>query len=261
MIRFASLGSGSEGNALLVESGKTRVLLDCGFGHKEATRRLERLDVAADSINAIIVTHEHSDHIGGAARFCDIYGAQLMMTYGTHWAARESYARAYAERTVRCFDSSEVFAVGDLEVHPFSVPHDARQPVQMVFTDGDVRLGVLTDVGESTLMIEAALTACDALVLEANHDEAMLANSSYPPSLKRRIAGKHGHLSNAASADILRRIDCTRLKHVVAAHLSQQNNSPDHARAALSEALHCAPEWIDVACQQQGFAWKTLQLS
>jgi phosphoribosyl 1,2-cyclic phosphodiesterase len=130
-----------------------------------------------------------------------------------------------------------------------------------VFTDGDVRLGVLTDVGESTLTIEAALTACDALVLEANHDEAMLANSSYPPSLKRRIAGKHGHLSNAASADILRRIDCTRLKHVVAAHLSQQNNSPDHARSALSEALHCAPEWIDVACQQQGFAWKTLQLS
>jgi phosphoribosyl 1,2-cyclic phosphodiesterase len=261
MMRFASLGSGSEGNALLVESGNTRVLLDCGFGHKEATRRLARLEIAPESINAIIITHEHSDHIGGAARFCDLYGATLMMTYGTHWAARESYARAYAERAVSCFDSAEVFAVGDLEVHPFSVPHDARQPVQMVFTDGDMRLGVLTDVGESTLTIEAALTACDALVLEANHDEAMLANSSYPPSLKRRIAGKQGHLSNAASADILRRIDCSRLKHVVAAHLSQQNNSPDHARAALSEALHCTPEWIDVACQQQGFAWKTLQHS
>ncbi len=261
MIRFASLGSGSEGNALLVESGQTRVLLDCGFGHKEAQRRLARLGVAPESINAIIITHEHSDHIGGAARFCDVYGATLMMTYGTHWAARSSYARAYAERPVRCFDSGEVFAVGDIEVHPFAVPHDARQPVQCVFTDGDVRLGVLTDVGESTLIIEAALSACDALVLEANHDEAMLANGNYPASLKRRIAGKHGHLSNFASADILRRIDCSKLTHIVAAHLSKQNNTPEHARAALSNALHCTPDWVDVACQQQGFAWKELRPS
>jgi phosphoribosyl 1,2-cyclic phosphodiesterase len=259
MLRFASLGSGSEGNALLIESGATRILIDCGFGHAQAQARLARLGVVPESINAIFITHEHSDHIGGAARFSDKFGAQLYMTYGTHWAAQRSYARAYDARAVRCVDSAEAFAIGDLEVRPFPVPHDARQPVQCVVTDGDVRLGVLTDVGEITSTIEAALSACDALMLEANHDEDMLAKGNYPAMLKRRISGREGHLSNAASAAMLSRIDCSKLQHLVAAHLSQSNNTAEHARTAFSQALNCAPEWIDVACQHNGFNWKEIR--
>jgi phosphoribosyl 1,2-cyclic phosphodiesterase len=258
-MRFASLGSGSEGNALLIESGATRIMIDCGFGLKEAETRLHRLQVEPGSIKALIVTHEHSDHIGGAAKFCAKHGAQLMMTYGTHWAAQHHYRANYSSLTLRCFDSAEIFGVDDLEVHPFPVPHDARQPVQCVVTDGALRIGVLTDVGEITSTIEAALSGCDALMLEANHDAEMLRNGKYPPSLKRRISGPQGHLSNAASAAMLTRIDCSKLQHLVAAHLSQSNNSPEHARAAFSQALHCAPEWVAVACQQQGFNWKEVR--
>jgi phosphoribosyl 1,2-cyclic phosphodiesterase len=264
VLRFASLGSGSEGNALLIESGCTRVLIDCGFGHREAQKRLDRLGIAPESINAIIVTHEHTDHISGAARFSALHGAQLMMSYGTYWAARESFPRAYGHESapqVRCFDSEEIVAIGDLELHPFPVPHDARQPVQCVVTDGEMRLGVLTDVGETTPAIERALSACDALVMEANHDEAMLAAGSYPASLKRRISGRHGHLSNTASAEILARLDCSKLQHLVAAHLSQSNNTAEHARAAFSAALNCSPEWIGIACQHDGFDWREIKPS
>ncbi len=258
MLRFASLGSGSEGNALLVESGNTRVLLDCGFGHREIERRLARLDVAADTVQAVIVTHEHTDHISGAAKFCERSGAQLIMSYGTYWAAMHSFPRAYADAKVRCVDSGEITAIGDIEFTPYPVPHDARQPLQAVFSDGAHTLGVLTDVGETTPTILAALTGCDALVLEANHDEAMLANGSYPASLKRRIAGRHGHLSNAASAQLLTQIDTSRLQHLIAAHLSHANNTPAHAQAAFAGALNCSPDWIGIADQAEGFSWRTL---
>jgi phosphoribosyl 1,2-cyclic phosphodiesterase len=254
-VRFASLGSGSEGNGLVVEAGDTRVLIDCGFGLRDTAARLGRLGLAPDSLAAIIVTHEHSDHVGGVPAFAARHRIPVWATYGTLTAVS---ARFEAVDRLYGFDSHDAFAVGDLEIRPFPVPHDAREPVQYVLGDGEHRLGVLTDVGVTTPCVETSLDACDALVLECNHCLDLLAASDYPYPLKQRIAGRLGHLHNEAAAELLTRIDTSRLRHVVAAHLSQQNNTPDKARAALAAALGCTPDWIGVADQAAGFDWREL---
>jgi phosphoribosyl 1,2-cyclic phosphodiesterase len=254
-MRFASLGSGSEGNGLVVEAGASCVLIDCGFGVKETAVRLGRLGLAPESVSAILVTHEHADHAHGVAAFAIRYRIPVWATFGTLTAVGERFdgvERVYG------FDSHETVVVGALAAQPFPVPHDARDPVQFVVTDGAHRLGVLTDIGASTIHVEARLSGCDALVIECNHDLDLLANGDYPFSLKQRIAGPFGHLDNAAAAGIVARIDTSKLKHVVAAHLSQQNNTPAAARAALCAALNCAPDWIDVADQASGFGWRDL---
>ena len=156
------------------------------------------------------------------------------------------------------FDSHDQFAIGALEVTPVAVPHDAREPVQFVIGDGSRRVGVLTDLGVSTDHVEASLSGCEALVLECNHDLEMLARGDYPYSLKQRIAGRLGHLHNEAAAAILSRIDTSRLTHVVAAHLSRDNNTPELARGALASALGCRDDWIGVADQASGFDWRGL---
>ena len=252
-MRFASLGSGSEGNALLVEVERTRVLIDCGFALRDAVERLERLGVDAESVSAIVVTHEHGDHIGGVAAFALRYATPVWLTFGTLACVAERFAELPC---VRGFDSHNAFAIDGIEIRPFPVPHDAREPVQIVCSDGRWRLGVVTDLGSSTQHVEASLSGCDALVLECNHDIDMLANGDYPEPLKRRIASRFGHLDNATAAGLLARIDASRLKHLIAAHLSRENNRPELARAALAGALHCESEWIGVADQEAGFAWR-----
>jgi phosphoribosyl 1,2-cyclic phosphodiesterase len=252
-MRFASLGSGSEGNGLVVEAGRTRVLIDCGFGVKDTTLRLQRLGIEPESVTAILVTHEHNDHVGGVPAFAARYRIAVWATFGTLIVSEERFEEV--ER-VYGFDSHDCFAVGDLNVIPVAVPHDAREPVQFVVTDGAVRVGVLTDIGAPTPHVEAMLSGCDALVLECNHDLDMLAQSDYPPSLKARIAGRFGHLHNGASAELLARLDRSKLRHVIAAHLSKQNNRPDLARAALARSLGCEPHWVSIADQEQGFGWR-----
>src|ERR1700733_3208667 len=194
-MRFASLGSGSEGNALLVESVSgtttTRVLLDCGFSAKEVERRLARLDVRADQIDAILITHEHTDHIGCALTLGRKWSIPLHMSWGTARATGADEASV----DLHGLWGDESVAIGNLSVLPYTVPHDAREPLQYVFSDGACRLGVLTDIGTSTPHISAVLSGCDGLVLECNHDAQMLAASRYPPSLKARIGGNHGHLN------------------------------------------------------------------
>lgn len=249
-MRFASLGSGSRGNALVVEAGATRLLLDCGFGPKEMERRLGRLGLTPADIDAVFITHEHTDHIGGALSCSRRFAWPVHLTHGS------SVALAAVETAMlRLIDSHAALEFGDIRIEPYPVPHDAREPVQYVFSDGVRRLGVLTDVGEPTPHVERMLTGCDALVLECNHDPEMLSRGSYPWPLKQRIAGRLGHLDNAMAAGLLRRIDVSRLRHVVAAHLSAENNHPDLARGALAEALHCAPDWIGVATQAEGTPW------
>jgi phosphoribosyl 1,2-cyclic phosphodiesterase len=252
-MRFASLGSGSEGNALLVESGRTRILIDCGFALSDAIERLERLGVNPETVSAIVVTHEHSDHIGGVAAFALRFETPVWLTFGTLAAVAERFAELPC---VKGFDSHDCFAIDGIEIRPFPVPHDAREPVQFVCSDGCWRLGVLTDLGISTSHVEASLSGCHALVLECNHDLDLLVNGDYPESIKRRIASKFGHLDNNTAAGLLSRIDASRLKHLIAAHLSRQNNRPELAQAALAGAIHCEPEWIGVADQQQGFGWR-----
>jgi phosphoribosyl 1,2-cyclic phosphodiesterase len=254
-MRFASLGSGSEGNGLVVEVGATRIMIDCGFGVRDTAVRLARLGLAPDSLAAILVTHEHEDHVGGVPAFAAKHRIPVWATFGTLTAAA---GKLDGIERVCGFDSHDVFTVGALTVTPFPVPHDAREPVQFVVGDGSHRLGVLTDIGASTAYVEASLSGCDALVLECNHDLGMLARGPYPFPLKQRIAGPFGHLHNEAAAAILSRIDTSKLQHVVAAHLSQQNNTPDLARRALGTALGCAPDWIGIADQASGFGWREL---
>ena len=182
----------------------------------------------------------------------------LFLTHGTRAALEES-GKANRSAAVRVLGGGSQFAIGDLAVHPFTVPHDAREPVQFVLSDGARRLGVLTDLGASTSHVESMLTGCDALFLECNHDLDLLWGGEYPGWLKRRIAGAFGHLDNRASQRLLAALDRSRLQHVVAAHLSQQNNRPDLARGALAEALGCEPEWIGVATQEEGVDWRDLR--
>lgn len=254
-MRFASLGSGSQGNALVVESGATRILLDCGFGLAETVARLGRLGLAPADLSAIVVTHEHDDHIGGVARLARRHGLPVWLTHGTLTGFEALFSGVNAVHIISGYGA---FSVGDLQVEPYPVPHDAREPAQFVFGDGARRLGVLTDTGCSTPHIESVLSRCQALVLECNHDLGMLEASSYPPRLRSRIAGRYGHLDNAAAADLLSRLDNSSLQHLVAAHLSQENNRPDLARQALADVMGCAAEWVAVADQSDGLDWRQI---
>ncbi|GGI53193.1 MBL fold metallo-hydrolase [Oxalicibacterium solurbis] len=253
-MKFASLGSGSEGNSLLIstQSGTTRtiVMLDCGFAMRETERRLARLQLMPDDISGIIVTHEHQDHIGGVFKLARRYRIPVWLTFGTYQAV-QSHCDGVSLHFCR---DTERFAIGDVELLPYTVPHDAREPVQYIAHDGNRKLGVLTDAGHATDHMMAALGGCNALMLECNHDRQMLKDSRYPESLKRRIGGDYGHLSNEAAAEILAEVDRAQLTRVVGAHLSLKNNTPELALAALMPIVQDAVA-LTTACQEQGFDW------
>ena len=256
-MRFASLASGSKGNCLVAEAGGSRVLVDCGLSPRETARRLARLGLEPADLSAILVTHEHDDHVGHAYPFAAQHSLPVYLTHGTRRAQEASGAPADGVE-LRLIEGRAPFAVGDLRVEPFTVPHDAREPVQFVLGDGARRLGVLTDLGTSTAHVEAMLSGCDALVLEANHDLDLLWGGDYPKWLKERVGGPFGHLDNAAAGRLLAALDRSRLKHVIAAHLSRQNNTEALARAALAAALCCEEDWVGVATQDEGCGWRDL---
>lgn len=249
-MRFASLGSGSEGNGLVVEAANTRVLMDCGFGLADTVARLARLGLQPDELAGIVVTHEHGDHIGGVGRLARKYKLPVWLTAGTLGMAQDLDGVA-----VQVIESHAAFVVEALEIQPYPVPHDAREPVQYVFSDGAKRLGVLTDSGCSTPHIEAMLAGVEALVLECNHDAAMLENGPYPASLKRRVGGRFGHLENSQSAALLEKLKHDRLQCVMAAHVSRKNNTTTLAQRTLARVLECADDDVRVACQTAGFDW------
>jgi phosphoribosyl 1,2-cyclic phosphodiesterase len=251
-MRFTSLGSGSSGNGLVVESGRTRVLMDCGFGIADTKARLERVGLKPSDLAAILVTHEHDDHMGGVARFAMRFAIPVYLTRGTAQWLPEDFPAVL----VRYIDSHTPFAVDAILVDPIPVPHDAREPVQYAFSDGAVRLGVVTDLGTVTQHVVEKLSGCEALVIECNHDLDMLMTGSYPDSLKRRVAGRFGHLSNADAGRLVALLDRSRLRHLIAAHLSQQNNTPSLAVEALALAAGCERDWVGVARQDEGFAWR-----
>jgi phosphoribosyl 1,2-cyclic phosphodiesterase len=251
-MRFASLGSGSRGNATVVQHGQTTVLLDCGFSAREAKRRLTRLGVNPEKLTAIVVTHEHSDHISGVNTLARQLDVPVYATEGTRRTALAGLS------SVRCISAHKPLTLADLYFEPFPVPHDAKEPCQFVITDGAMRLGVLTDTGEITAHICEQLDGCEALVLECNHDETLLMDGDYPPALKHRVSGRYGHLSNDQAAAMLLQIDTSRLKHLAAAHLSEKNNTPQLAVRALSGSLGCEEQWIQVAGQEYGLDWRDL---
>lgn len=252
-MRFACLGSGSAGNALLIQAGATVLLLDCGFGPRELGARLARIGMDGCSVDAVVVTHEHSDHSAGAFNFARRQGIPVLLSAGT--LACMPRSRHELPDTI-LLQADRPHVLGDILLQPFTVPHDAREPLQFVFRDGARALGVLTDLGRSTAHVEQVLSGCDSLVLECNHDEALLQNGPYPAMLKKRITGGFGHLSNIQAAQLLGRLPYAHMRHVVAAHLSESNNRPELAQAALAQAMGCSEDCIDVADQSSGLGWR-----
>jgi phosphoribosyl 1,2-cyclic phosphodiesterase len=258
VLRFTSLGSGSSGNATLIEAQPrdgarpTRLLVDCGLPPRQLSLRLAARGLAVEDIDAVFVTHEHSDHVGGVLALQRRYGVPVWASGGT-WSA--ATARLDGAPLCQLAHDGAAIVVGALTLRPFAVPHDAAEPLQLTCSDGRHRIGILTDIGEATAAVAQALQGCDALLLETNHDRELLAQSAYPAWLKRRIGGQRGHLANDQSASLLDTCRHDDLRHVVAAHLSRQNNRPELAVAALRGALGKAPTQITVADAASGCAW------
>ena len=240
MLRFRSLASGSSGNATLVEAfdglHRTRVLIDCGLGARQLAARLTAAGLSPSQLDAIFITHEHGDHVGCALLSAARFGVPLCASAGTFAALRCTDPPP----TWHIARDGQTLTIGGLQLRPFTVPHDAQEPLQLVCSDGDRRLGILTDLGHVTPHALRQLAGCHALLLESNHCPELLARSAYPPFLKQRIAGQHGHLSNAQAAAALAALRHPRLNTVVGAHLSECNNQPALARQTLASALDCA---------------------
>jgi phosphoribosyl 1,2-cyclic phosphodiesterase len=255
MLRFCSLGSGSSGNATLIEASSgittSRVLVDCGFTQRELKLRLERAGLTVDGIDAIFVTHEHGDHIGCTVALAKRHRIPIWMSRGT-WRAAGQPDLGDMLHFAR---DGDCIALGDVQLMPYTVPHDAQEPLQACFSDGALRLGVLTDAGCITDHLVAMLKGCDALLLECNHDREMLEKSRYPWSLKQRIGGRLGHLANDTAGEILAACMHAGLRHVVAAHLSRENNRPELALTALAHAVGADACDMRAAGPQWGFDW------
>lgn len=250
-MRFASLGSGSRGNATLIECGATRLLLDCGFAAREAERRLEHLGVAPESLSAILVTHEHQDHIKGVGPLARRHGLPVWITHGTY-----RQGRCGELPDAQLIHSHQLpFRIGSVTIQPYPVPHDAREPAQYTFSSGNSRLGVLTDSGSITPHIQQILSGCHALLLEFNHDQAMLSAGPYPPSLQRRVGGRLGHLNNEQAVSLLADLDHARLRHLVVAHVSEQNNHPEKVRDSILSRLPQLASRLTLTCQSEVSPW------
>lgn len=254
-MRIAYLGSGSRGNSAIIESGDTRLMLDCGFSAKEAERRLERLSMTAADITAVLVTHEHSDHISGVGTFARKHSVPVWMTPGTLASGKAGVLPEF--NAVNCHQE---FTIGEITISPIPVPHDAKEPCQYVFSNGEVKLGVLTDVGHITPHIREQYARCDALVLECNHDRQMLQQGSYPMALKRRVGGNYGHLNNDQAAELLNAVAHTSLQWVMAVHVSEKNNTGTLAQQALRSVLSLAsPTDVHLADQTDGTPWQEIE--
>jgi phosphoribosyl 1,2-cyclic phosphodiesterase len=235
-VKVTVLGSGSSGNAILVETRQVRLLVDAGFSGRDLERRLAMVDVPADSIDALLVTHDHIDHTRGMGILARRWGIPLYLTDTTRAACRKLLT---GTETVHAYSSDAPVIVGDLLVNPFLTVHDAVDPVAVTVTElttGE-KLGIATDLGRPTATVRHALQSCDLLILEANHDEIMLRESPYPWSVKARIAGSHGHLSNRASAELAAELVHAGLRCVVLAHLSEHSNDSALAHDVVGSAL------------------------
>tara|TARA_R110000823_G_scaffold210224_4_gene340447 strand:+ start:6088 stop:6846 length:759 start_codon:yes stop_codon:yes gene_type:complete len=251
-MQFASLGSGSKGNATLVRAGGTLVMIDCGFSVRETTRRMRRLGVQAEDLDAILVTHEHSDHASGVAALSRRFAVPVYLTHGTHATGRLDGGHAYCR-----FNSEHSFSIGELAVCAVPVPHDAAEPCQFRFNWRHCSLGLLTDLGSITPHIVDMYGSCRSLLLEFNHDLPMLLAGDYPAALKRRVGGDWGHLNNEQAVDLLRQLGGSRLDHLVVAHVSEKNNRRELAERALLSVLKSL-DGVTFAQQGEGFDWLQL---
>ncbi|MEM7542647.1 MAG: MBL fold metallo-hydrolase [Pseudomonadota bacterium] len=252
-MRFAILASGSAGNALLIETSESRILVDCGLSAKQLNRRLDALGAAGEKLDAVLLSHEHDDHVAGARTVARQHQAPIYASYGTGWALRSQWP----DTAIETLQQGSTKSFGAISVEPIIVPHDAREPYMFVFSAGSSRLGLLTDVGMPTEHIQQRFKELDSLILEFNHDASMLEASVYPRSLKNRIGGPYGHLSNDQARQILASLDATNLSSITAAHLSEKNNDPKLVEDLLAQyspagcrnfvaEQHSSSDWVDV---------------
>ncbi len=251
-MRVTILGSGSRGNAVLVEAGSTRLLVDAGFSGRDLERRLAAVDVTPDAITAILITHDHGDHTRGMGVFARRFGTPLHVTPRTLAATRRLLR---GDETIVEYDAARPFLLGSLRVEPFLTVHDAADPVAVTVTDAETgsKLGVATDLGRPTTAVRAALAGSHLLVLESNHDDDRLWAGPYPWSVKQRIASSHGHLSNRASAELAAELFHDGLAGVILAHLSDSCNDPGLAEETVGRALERLrfPGLLSVAAQDE----------
>ncbi len=227
------------------------MLVDCGFGLKHLECRLTEAGLQSADIDAVFITHEHGDHIGCASAFARRFKIPVWMSRGTQMAIGSCDWGGLLNTA----QDGQSIDLANLQLMPFTVPHDAREPLQLTCSDGTAKLGILTDLGHATPHVTTQLALCHALLIECNHDPEMLALSAYPTFLKQRVGGPHGHLSNQAAADVVRSVWHAGLHTLVAAHLSTQNNRPDLAKLVLSEAMGCERKAILVAEAREGSPW------
>ncbi len=254
MIRVAALGSGSSGNSLLVQADGTTLLVDCGFTMKETIARMFQLGVSPTDLDAVLISHEHGDHVKGVGPLSRKFGTDVWCTYGTYHRARDNRFSS-----VRLFHAHEPFVIGKITVDPFPMPHDAAEPCQFVFSVGNTRFANVTDLGACTPHVREKLEGVHGLVVECNYDNDMLRNGPYPPSLQARIRSDYGHLGNDQAGELLKDLDHTGLQRILLGHLSEQNNSDAQALATIEShvsdrhdrikvlAQHCCSEWFEVS--------------
>lgn len=248
-LRLCTLASGSKGNCIYVEGGQAKILVDAGLSMRETRARLACIGVDASEISAIIITHEHTDHIKGVGALGRAYGMPVYLTPDTRKAGHGWLGKGLQ---LREFEPGSAFDILGLRIEPFSTPHDAVDPVGLVFHAGGCKAGLATDLGYATRLVMERLKGSNLLIIESNHDPEMLMAGPYPWHLKQRVAGKEGHLSNEDSVKLLTSLLDPGLSHVVLAHLSQVNNLPEIAFKAVHKALlqnSCGHIKLGVACQ------------
>jgi phosphoribosyl 1,2-cyclic phosphodiesterase len=238
------LGSSSSGNCGLLLTPQARILIDAGFSCKRIRQGLARHGVAIEDIDAVFITHEHSDHCAGVAGLAKLGKPVFFANEGTARAVNGILARTSAPPPWRVFETGTVFKFADVDVSAFSIPHDAADPVGYTFSVGGETLVWATDLGHAPRLVREKINQADFLVLEANYDEQMLMDSQRPPSLKQRIRGRHGHLSNESAQEILMTTPCGRLRRVCLAHLSRECNSPERVNEALALVRPLHPECV-----------------
>ena len=250
-LRFASLGSGSRGNALLIESDATLLMVDCGLPRRTIEKRLKLLGREPRDVTAMLISHEHGDHSQGIGPFLRRYPVPTWLTPGTA-------AALTALRQGHSLNCHKVLNIGSISVEPFPVPHDAREPCQFVFSAGKCRLGLLTDTGHVTSHIRERLSGCDALAIEANHDLKSLRQCSYPESVKARVASRFGHLNNEQTAALLGAVKHDGLQWVMSLHLSERTNTSQQVRECLEPALDSVDCPLYLATQDAPTEWLTI---
>ena len=234
-LKICVLGSGSSGNCIYIESEETRLLIDAGLSFKQICVRLDSIGIDIDDVQAVCFTHEHHDHYQGLKTMLKRTNIKPYANTGT--ASGIDARLSGTEIPWNIFTTGSDFSIGDINIHPFQVCHDAYEPVGYVLKTEDIKIGIVTDMGIITELVKDYLKDCDALILESNHDTELLVNSSRPWSLKQRISGNQGHLSNTQTSELLKAISSSRLQHLFLAHLSSDCNCPDIAHQTISKTL------------------------